>query len=119
MADATTAARTRAFLAGTPAQVAGARSIRYRLLPQIDELRDTAADRLRAQHLSARTAEGFVLAIEGAANVSAERSASWWIDHRGVRPELLIADHSAGTDGDRCIVCCGARVRAAQRRAAR
>ena len=119
MAVNTTAPRPRAFLAGSPAQVAWARSIRWRLLPEVDELRIVAAANLRAGHLSARSAEGYVLAIEGAANVTAERSASWWIEHRGVRAETLIADHTASTDAERCIVCRGARVLAADRRAAR
>lgn len=112
---AATTDRPRTFLVGTAAQVSWALRIRSRLVGQVDELRDGAADRLRGGHLSPRQTEGLVLAIEGAAQVAAERRATWWIEHRDALPELLIAEHCAGTDSDRCVTCRGVRARAARR----
>ena len=112
---AATTDRPRAFLVGAAAPISWALRIRARLLPELEALRDSSAERLRGGRLSPRVAEGLILAIEGAALVAAERRASWWIEHRGTRPELLLGEHAEGSDSERCATCRGARVRAARR----
>lgn len=82
-----------AELRGTPRQVAYATSIRERLLTEIDEIRDRAADRLRFSILTERDADGLQILVRAADAVRRVDLASWWIGQAGRSAHSILAEN--------------------------
>jgi hypothetical protein len=81
-----------ATLCGTPGQIAFASWLRKRLLVEIDEIRDRAAERLRFSVLTERDAEGMQILVRAADAVRRVDQAGWWIEQRGRYVESILAD---------------------------
>ena len=82
-------------LRGSDRQVAWALRVRAQLLPEIHDIRDGAAARVRAPHQTDAEIEGYAAIVEAADTLIAEERAGWWIDKRGHSVHSLIAERVA------------------------
>ncbi|MBV8529011.1 MAG: hypothetical protein JOZ75_11905 [Candidatus Dormibacteraeota bacterium] len=80
-----------ARLRGSDRQVAWALRVRADLLPEIHDLRDGAAARLRTPHLTELEQQGYAAMLEAADSLIAEERAGFWIDMRGHSMHSLVA----------------------------
>ena len=81
-----------ARLRGSDRQVAWALRVRAAFLPEIHEIRDGAAARLRTAQLTDLERDGYAAMVEAADALLAEERAGWWIDMRGHSAHSLVAE---------------------------
>lgn len=81
-----------AELRGTPPQVGLATRLRERLLVEIDEIRDRAAERLRFGILTERETDGLQIVVRAADAVRRVDLAAWWIRQDGYSAHSILAE---------------------------
>lgn len=81
-----------ARLRGSDRQVAWALRVRAQLLPEIHELRDGAAGRVRAPHQTDLEIDGYSRIVEATDALIAEERAGFWIDMRGHSAHSLVQE---------------------------
>lgn len=81
-----------AHLQGTAKQVAFALHIRGQLLPEVEEIRDRVADRLRYGIVSAGDQPGLLAIVRAADCVVRVDRADWWMAQRGRSVHSILAE---------------------------
>ena len=83
-----------AHLQGTPKQVAFALNVRGTLLPEIDQMRDEVAHRLKYGIVAEDDEPGLQAIVRAADCVARVDRADWWIAQRGRSVHSILAENA-------------------------
>ena len=83
-----------AHLQGTAKQVTFALYVRDQLLPEVEEMRDRVADRLRYGIVAADDQPGLLAIVRAADCVARVDRADWWIAQRGRSVHSILAENA-------------------------
>jgi hypothetical protein len=86
-------AATTAHLHGTPKQVSFALHIRDQLLPEIEQMRDDVAHRLRYGIVAEDDQPGLMAIVRAADCVARVDRADWWIRQQGRSVHTILAEN--------------------------